>query len=241
VTCTNGWWTTHRIAREEDLQQVPASVPAELASLLTINPPTALLLLRIFAVPSGTSFILQNAGGSDITRLVVQLAPELGVRTVTFVRTREEAERLESLGADVVLMPKEQTASDVARATGNQPVRAAFDGLGDESAARMASCLAPGATVVTYGGMARTGLQIPISTLIYRDIRFVGFMRTRWIDSHGQPAYREVLQTVIDRAAAGGLQVSVDSTFEVADVVHAVARSLERGRRGKVLLHGSAA
>lgn len=235
-TCPRGWWATHRLEREEDLLEVSPSISNELAAHLTINPPTALLLLRLFGEPSKSSFVLQNAGTSDVARFVIQLAPTLGIRTATLVRTKEEAERLEALGADVVLTSPETLPADVGRATNHAEIKAAFDGLGDSSAAQMARCLAATGTVVTYGGMARTALQIPISTLIYGDIRFVGFMRTRWIDSHGVAAYRTVLQSILGEAERGRLTARVDSAFSIAEVRRAVARSLERGRRGKVLL-----
>lgn len=230
----SGWWASHRIVHANEVTVLPASVSSETGALLTINPPTALLLVREHLERAPDGWLIQNAGTSDVGRAVVQIAKAMGVRTFTIASTPRGREILEACGADVVLAPTDDIER---RATAEgAKLRTALDGLGDASTIAMARALAPEGVVVTYGGMARAPLRIPISLLIYRGIRFTGFMRTRWIDHHGLDAYKAALDEIVALAAKNALRASIDSVYPLHRLHDALARSQERGRAGKVLL-----
>lgn len=68
--------------------RVPEGVSDDTASMLGINPPTALCMLREFVSLSPGDVVAQNAANSSVGRAVIELAQEMGLRTLNVVRDR---------------------------------------------------------------------------------------------------------------------------------------------------------
>ena len=95
--------------REEVRCKATACMPAPVGdaiqlSLLTVNGPTAEVLLEDFAVLEPGDWLVQNAANSSCGRYLIRLAKLKGVRTVNVVRRAEMVEELRELGGDVVLV-----------------------------------------------------------------------------------------------------------------------------------------
>ncbi len=71
---------------------------AEQLALLTINAPTAHVLLHDFAQLAPGDWIIHNGANSSCGRYLIALAAERGVRTVNVVRRAELAGELDALG-----------------------------------------------------------------------------------------------------------------------------------------------
>lgn len=56
--------------------------------------------------------------------------------------------------------------------------------------------LQPKGTMVTYGGMAKQPVMVPVSTFIFRDVRLRGFWMTQWKKDHAQD--QESLTNMMD-------------------------------------------
>ena len=65
--------------------------------LMQINPGVALQLLKLVPVPKG-EFILQNAAGSVVGRILIRLAGFYGFKTINVVRRKAQAQELLKLG-----------------------------------------------------------------------------------------------------------------------------------------------
>jgi mitochondrial enoyl-[acyl-carrier protein] reductase / trans-2-enoyl-CoA reductase len=66
---------------------VPNDIPAAYASTLAINPATAYCLLREFVKLSPGDWIIQNGANSMVGLAVVQMAREMGIKTINVVRS----------------------------------------------------------------------------------------------------------------------------------------------------------
>ena len=93
-------WQTQVTCKPEECIPLPAGLEAAQASMLSINPMTALRLLRDFANLSKGDLILQNAANSAVGIAIIQLASHFGYRTLNLVRREENREQLEKAGAD---------------------------------------------------------------------------------------------------------------------------------------------
>ena len=88
-------------------------------------------------------------------------------------------------------------------AIGGAPIRLGLNAVGGESALRLANCLAPGSTLVTYGAMSLQPLKIPNGLLIFKDLRFRGIWINKWYDN-ATPAQRmEAFQHLFEMAKRG--------------------------------------
>ncbi len=143
--------------------------------MLSINPPTAAMLLSEYVDLKPGDWVIQNAGNSGVGRSVIAIAESRGLLTVTLVRRPELVDELIEKRADVVLMDGPDIVARVAKATSNAKIRLAIDGVGGESTASLSSCLAPGGTVVLYSFTSgKPGFGNGID-LVFRNTTIRGF------------------------------------------------------------------
>ena len=84
-------------------------------------------------------WLIQNAANSAAGRAVIQIAHELGYKTVNVVRRPELIDELRAEGGDVVLVDGENLRDEVKSATGGAPIRLGFNSVGGDSALRVAN------------------------------------------------------------------------------------------------------
>jgi trans-2-enoyl-CoA reductase len=227
---TGGTWREFAVYRGSDLIRVPPGIAPLQAALLRINPGTALRLLRDFVSLDPGEWIAQNAASSAVGCAVVQLAKHFGWRTINFTRDPDALPESIRKRGDVYL--RDDEAADF-RAAGE--IRLALNAVGGESALRLANALADGATLATYGAMARQPLRIPNGLLIFRDISFRGFWLTRWSQKASPTEQRAMIDELIQLAVDGVIHSFVDSVHPLENFAEAFARAAQGGRRGKVL------
>jgi trans-2-enoyl-CoA reductase len=230
-----GSWREFAVAPASELIRVAPDLPEQQAAMLRVNPATAYRMLHDFLDLQPGEWIVQNAANSGVGRSVIQIAKARGWRTLNVVRRPELVEELQAVGADVVLVESAELAGQVSQATESVPIRLALNAVGGESAMRLASCLAPSGTLVTYGAMSRQPLRIPNGLLIFKDLRLRGFWVTQWY----REASPEARQTMIDELAtwvnSRRLFTPVDRVFPLEEATAALSRAMEGGRAGKVL------
>src|SRR6266540_3578735 len=173
-----GTWRDAVAVKADEMVVVPAGIEPVHAAMLKINPMTAWRLLHDYVDLARGDWLIQNAANSTAGRAVIQIARELGYKTVNVVRRSELIGELRAEGGDVVLVDSENLRHEVEDVIAGPPIRLGLNAVGGESALRLANCLAPGSTLVTYGAMSLQPLKIPNGLLIFKDLRFRGI----WIN-----------------------------------------------------------
>ncbi|KAI4160181.1 MAG: hypothetical protein LQ342_005970 [Letrouitia transgressa] len=210
----------------------------------TVNPLTAWRLLRDFAELREGAWWMQNAANSAVGRAAVQLGRRWGLRSINVVRERAGLkEELLGLGADVVVDEAEVKEKGFGERVkgwtgGEGGVGLGLNCVGGDSALAVAKTLRPGATLVTYGAMARQPLRVPASLLIFKDIRFQGFWVSKWGEEHPrekQETLEAVLQMMKESQLKEGPVERVKWAWETGkeELVGAVEGIMEGGRGGK--------
>jgi len=228
-------WASHTLMAAHGLFKLPAGIEPLQAAMLKVNPATAWRLLHGFGKPEQSGWIVQNAGNSAVGRCVIQLARDLGIRTLSLVRRPELLDQLKQLGGDAVVLDDEAGLAAAKAALGGATAALAFNAVGGDSALRLMNLLREGGTHITYGAMARRPLTVPNGLLIFRDIQVRGLWVTRWIEHAPDAEVRAVYADLAARVAAGTLLQPVDSTFPLAEFPAALARLTAADRAGKVL------
>ena len=228
-------WATHTTVSAEALFKVPTEIDPLQAAMLKVNPATAWRLLHGFETLNPGDWIVQNLGNSAVGRCVIQLARDLGIRTVSFVRRTGVAEELRDLGADHVLSDDDDGLAAAKDVLGGAKAALAFNAVGGDSALRLLKLLRESGTHITYGAMGRKPVSIPNGLLIFRDIRVRGLWVTRWVENAPPAEVTAVYQNLAGRVAAGKLMQPVDGTFPLAGFRDALARLEAPERAGKVL------
>jgi mitochondrial enoyl-[acyl-carrier protein] reductase / trans-2-enoyl-CoA reductase len=230
-----GTWRDALAVKATELIAVPPGIEPVHAAMLKINPLTAWRLLHDYADLARGDWIIQNAANSAAGRCVIQIAHELSYKTVNIVRRAELIDELRSEGADIVLVDGENLREEVKNATGGAPIRLGLNAVGGDSALRLANCLAPGSTMVTFGAMSLQPLKIPNGLLIFKDLRFRGIWINKWYDN-ATPAQRmEAFQPLFEMARRGLLKAKVEKAYPLREAKAAVAHASQNQRGGKII------
>jgi len=164
----NGTWAQYTCVPETYLLAVPDALSTEHACQFLVNPLTAMGFFDTLHVPKG-GWLLNNAAGSVLGRMVIKLAKEKGVKTVNIVRRAELVEELKQIGADeVILSSEEDVAARVKEVTDGKGAFAALEPVVGEDFVHIVGATADHGTVLVYGAMAGFTAHFNVSDVLFR-------------------------------------------------------------------------
>jgi NADPH:quinone reductase-like Zn-dependent oxidoreductase len=153
-------WAEKVLAPAEEAIVLPPEIDPKQASMLSINPPAAALLLEEFVSLKPGDWIVQNAANSGVGRAVIVFAKQKGVRTINIVRRSELVHELKVIGADIVLLAGPNTAAEAKSATGGALVRLALDGVGGDATGTLLDIVGWDGKIVCYAAPTREPIKI---------------------------------------------------------------------------------
>ena len=223
-------WSERVLAPAKGLFIVPGSIDARTASMLNINPTTAVLLLSEFVTLKPGEWIVINAANSQIARCLAAIAKSRGLKIAGIVRRPELIPEVEKLGVDFVGVESAGLSKQIQIATGGMPIRLGLDAIGGPATATLASILSPEAHLVVYAWLSGSPIQIPQGDLIVKKLNVHGF----WMYYEEYlPKIRAALTEAAKVVASGKLTLPITKTYKPPQIKEAIEHA-ERG--GKVLL-----
>src|SRR5437660_3024665 len=230
-----GTWREAVAVNADELVVVPEGIKPVHAAMLKINPMTAWRLLHDYVDLARGDWLIQNAANSAAGRAVIQIARELGYKTVNIVRRGELIDELRADGGDVVLVDGEKLRDEVKAATNGEPIRLGLNSVGGDSALRLANCLSFGGTLVSFGAMSLQPLKIPTGLLIFKDLRFRGIWINKWYDNATPSERMEAFRQLFEMARRGLLKAKVEKVYPLSEANAAVAHAAQGKRSGKII------
>ncbi len=228
-------WAEKVLAPADGLFVVPPSIDAKTASMLNINPTTAVLLLDGFVKLKPRDWIVLNAANSQVARCIIAIAKSRGLNVVGIVRRPERIAEIEGLGVDFVGVESPELPKQIQNATGGKPISLGLDAVGGPAAATIAGALSPGAHFVSYAWLSGLPIHLPQGDLIGKRLNIRGF----WMYyEEFLPKIRAALTEAAQVVASGRLSLPVTAIYKPFQIKEAIEHS-QRG--GKVLLDFSSA
>ncbi len=231
-----GTWATHMVADAKSLISLPNEVDPIQLSMITVNPPTAALLLSEFVALEAGDWVIQNAANSGVGSYLITLAKLRGLKTINVVRRASLVEPLLAAGADVVLVDGDDLAAKVKSATDGAEIKLGIDAVGGTATARMGDALSVGATLVNYGAMSGEPCLMPPTVLIFKSITVRGFWLAEWFRTASPEQQQQLYGSLIELIAEGQLSVPIHATYSVQDIKQAVTAAAAGKRNGKVVV-----
>ena len=223
-------WSEKVLAPAQGLFVVPPSVDAKTASMLNINPTTAVLLLSEFVMLKPKDWIVLNAANSQIARCLIAIAKSRGLNIAGIVRRSELMPEVEALGVDFVGVESPELSKQIQIVTSGTPISLGLDAVGGPATATMAGMLSPGAHLVVYAWLSGLPIHVPQGDLIIKRLNIHGF----WMYYEEYlPKIRAALTEATKVVASGKLALPISATYKPSQIKEAVEHS-QRG--GKVLL-----
>jgi len=231
-----GTWASHVLAPVAKLVPLPNGADPQQLAMLTVNPPTASLLLGNFVDLKPGDWVVQNAANSGVGSYLVQLARQRGLKTVNIVRRESAVAGVEALGADVVLVDGEDLAARVKAVTHGASIKLGVDSVGGSATLRLAACLGEGGIVVNYGALSGDACKVSPRELVFRDITLKGFWLARWFRITPAAQQHALLAELAGLIAAGKLKAPIQATYDLTQIKQAVAAAAAGERQGKIMI-----
>jgi NADPH:quinone reductase-like Zn-dependent oxidoreductase len=223
-------WSEKVLAPAQGLFVVPPSVDPKTASMLNINPTTAVLLLDEFVKLKPKDWIVLNAANSQVARCLIAIAKSRDLNVVGIVRRSELIPEIKNLGVDFVGVESPELSKQIQIATGGMPIPLGLDAVGGPATATMASVLSPGAHLIIYASLSGLPIHVLQGDLIGKRLKIHGF----WMYYEDYlPKIRAALTEATKVVASGKLTLSITTTYKPSQIKEAIEHS-QRG--GKVLL-----
>jgi NADPH:quinone reductase-like Zn-dependent oxidoreductase len=223
-------WAQRVVAPAQGLFVVPPSIDAKTASMLNINPTTAVLLLDGFVKLKPKEWIVLNAANSQIARCLIAVAKSRGLSVIGIVRRSELVPELEAMGVDFVGVESPELLKKIQNATRGMPISLGLDAVGGPASATIAAALSPGAHFVSYAWLSGLPIHLPQGDLIGKRLHIHGF----WMYfEEFLPKIRAALTEATQIVASGTLSLPITASYKPPEIMRAIEH-YERG--GKVLL-----
>lgn len=236
-----GCWRNEAVTSEGELIKVANDIPAAYAATLSVNPATAYRLLRDFENLKPGDVIIQNGANSMVGLAVIQIAKSMGIKTINIIRSdrprvKQLLELLSNLGGDVNVV-NEQVNTPAFRESISKfpPCRLAFNCIGGSATTEMIRCLGTGSTVVTYGGMSKRPLTVPVDLLTYRQLNLRGFWMAAWYEERGPEEKAKMMEDIVEMIRSKQLSFFYD-LHDFKDFHKALGKSFEPFGIQKIIL-----
>eukprot|EP00063_Salmo_salar_P044625 XP_014019460.1 PREDICTED: trans-2-enoyl-CoA reductase, mitochondrial-like [Salmo salar] len=186
-----GTWRTAAVLAEDDVISLPNDTPLFSAATLGVNPCTAFRMLSDFEELKPGDTVIQNAANSGVDQAVMQIAAVRGIQTINVVRDRPDLtqliDRLKATGASHVIKEETLRWDEMKELFKTRPrPKLALNGVRGKSATELLHHLQVGGSMVRYGGMAKEPVTVPVSALIFKNVKVQGFWVTQWKITHSR-------------------------------------------------------
>jgi NADPH2:quinone reductase len=147
-----GTYAEFGLAPARQLLKLPDNVDAQVAAASLLKGMTAEFLIRRLRRAEAGEHVLVHAAAGGVGQIMTQWLKALGAVVIATVGSEDKAERVRELGADHVILYREQdVAAEVRRITAGKGVPVAYDAVGKDTFEGTLASLAKRGLFVSFG------------------------------------------------------------------------------------------
>ena len=152
TTNAGGAYAEGSLVREDRAVKIPDGISTEVAAAVLLKGMTTeAFLRRTYPVKSGETVLVHAAVGG-VGQIMTQWLKAIGATVIATVGSEAKAEKARALGADHVILYREQdVAAEVRRITGGAGVPVAYDSVGKDTFEGTLASLARRGLFVSFG------------------------------------------------------------------------------------------
>jgi NADPH2:quinone reductase len=222
-----GAYAQTNVVSGERVVKIPAGVDTRTAAASLLKGMTVeALLRRTYPVKAGETILVHAAAGG-VGQIMTQWAKAIGAVVIATVGSQEKAQMVRVLGADHVILYREQeVAEEVRRITGGAGVPVAYDSVGKDTFEGTLKSLARRGLFVSFGNASGPPDPVPPGRLaqggslyLTRPTLFDYIVTTAELD--------ESVGLVFEMIASGKVKIEIGQTFplEEARAAHEALQS----------------
>ncbi|EEH46739.2 uncharacterized protein PADG_02837 [Paracoccidioides brasiliensis Pb18] len=202
-----GTWRTHATFLANDLIAIPANSDVSFAAILKTSVLTAYFLLEDMRQLKPGDWIIQNAGQSTISQMVVQIAHLRGVKVISVIRDRAPEDIWDS-EADIVLNESDLPDAQVLK---DKRILLGLDSVFGQSAEKIASCLSSHGTFVNYGQLSGGGptscVKVPHRQFFWNRLSFRSFRGSEQAAMRSDSEMKDLYRWFVELYADGRVKM----------------------------------
>ena len=234
-----GGYAEYVAVKYDMLMPVPKGLTMEEASALPEAYATSYLNLFIEGHLEAGQTAFVPAGASGLASVAIPMAKAFGARVITSVLSDEIAEKIQWLGADVIINSTTQKVEEVlAKEEENgTPVSVSMDCLSGETLGKSLPYMARGGYWVVISTLAGIETTVQLRPLLTKGLHLVGSMLRNRTPEFKAYILSQLVEKVWPKLESGEMKPSIYKVLPIqqAEEAHGI---LERSENiGKVVLH----
>lgn len=223
-------WSEKVTVKAAELIPLPADVDLQQAAMLSINPPTAVLLLNEFVQLHAGDWVVFNAANASVSHSIIVVAKSRGIKTLGLVRRKEAVEIALRAGADVVLVDDDNVVGEAKKATGDARIKLGLDAVGGKATNSIAKILGYDSHLISYAIMSGEPMIVSQREIIFKQVQIHGFYM--YLPPY-LPKLKNALYESMQLLKQGKINVPVSKVYPPEMVKEAIQHTI---KGGKVLL-----
>jgi NADPH:quinone reductase-like Zn-dependent oxidoreductase len=230
-----GSWAEYAVAPAGSLVPVPEALPDGVAAQLLAMPLSAVVLFDELRVKPG-DWIVQNAAGGAVARILCGIAQKAGVNVVNLVRRAAAIDEVTSYGAKhVVATSEDGWEKRIREIVAGATIARVVDSVCDAQSTVLNRMLGRLGEHVVFGALGGTALKVDPGALIFAESIVRGFWMVAWMKQASLEARTGATMRVFALALAGELPLPVSGVYPLGQAKEALEAAETPGRPGKVL------
>lgn len=213
---------------------VPETMPIEKAAQLSLNPLTAWALLEESNAGAG-EWIILSAGNSALSKLIIQLANQRGVKTLALIRKNDQQIPLLNFGASAVsYADADDLELQIKLLTGGEKIVGFLDAVGGELATKVIKVVSVNSRIIHYGLFSSQLVTYSNADIIFKNIIIKGFGIDGWLQSKNIVELEAIWSELIDKVSNPDFKLEVIAKYALDAYQDAIEVS-KSSKGGKVL------
>jgi NADPH:quinone reductase-like Zn-dependent oxidoreductase len=223
----DGSYAEYAKVPEESLIRLPEKISFEEAATLPVAGLTAYhALITVGKLTQGETALIWGGSGG-LGTFAVQIAKRLGARVITTVGKDSKRERIESLGADLVLNHyKENIVSEIQKFTDGNGVEVVLDSIGAETFATSFQLLKKGGRLLLCGLLTGRDATLNLHLTYLKHLSILGLYLGE----------KHELESLLSWVQEGKIKPVIDQRLELSEAGRAQQRIESREQLGKIVL-----
>jgi NADPH2:quinone reductase len=233
---TPGAYAEANAVSAERVVKVPAGIDARTAAAALLKGMTVeFLIRRLHRVEAGETVLVHAAAGG-VGQIMTQWLKALGAVVIATVGSEAKAARVRDLGADHVILYREQdVASEVRRITNGEGVPVAYDSVGKDTFEGTLKSLARRGLFVSFGNASGPAPAVEPRQLMVNGSLF--FTRPTMGDYQATPGELEASAAALfEMIGSRKVEIEIGQTFPLAEAAKAHRALESRATIGASLL-----
>ncbi len=182
--------------------------------------------------PGETLCVLGAAGATGVA--AVQIGKAMGARVIAVASSEAKRAIATEAGADIVL-GYDNLKDSLKEATGGKGVDVAFDPVGGDSFDALARSMGWGGRLLVIGFASGSIPKLPVNLTLVKGFSVVGVFWGAFTQKEPE-TYARNMQELIGWYLEGKVRPVIEGEYRLAEAPRVLARVLDRGAAGKIVL-----